>query len=135
MNKNFQLSSLILQFRGAFTLLEMLVVIGIISIMLGVASVSYSTAQKKARDAKRKTDLHAMQNALEQCYAVNSSSYPIITGGGSTSIAEDCPVAGGPDLTITDPTAKTYTVSTSLTAYDISVVLEDGTTFRIVSQQ
>ncbi|NCO89124.1 type II secretion system protein, partial [Candidatus Roizmanbacteria bacterium] len=44
-----------LQLKKAFTLLEILVVIGIISIMVAMGTASYSTAQKKARDAKRKT--------------------------------------------------------------------------------
>ncbi|MCX7881309.1 MAG: prepilin-type N-terminal cleavage/methylation domain-containing protein [Patescibacteria group bacterium] len=68
---NFQFSK-----KKAFTLLEMLVVIGIIAIILSLGSVSYSTAQKKARDAKRKQDLKAIQNALEQYYSICGYQYP-----------------------------------------------------------
>lgn len=60
----------------AFTLLEILVVIGIIGILIGLGAVSYSTAQKKARDAKRKSDLKTIQNAMEQCYSINTYQYP-----------------------------------------------------------
>ncbi len=119
----------------AFTLLEMLVVIGIIAVLISMAVASYSTAQRKARDAKRKADLKAFQNAMEQCYSVNSYSYPNITGGGTTSISEDCPSANGPDLTITDPTNKTYSVTSSSTAYTVTINLEDGTNFSISNQQ
>jgi prepilin-type N-terminal cleavage/methylation domain-containing protein len=121
--------------KKAFTLLEMLVVIGIIGILVGLGAVSYSTAQKKARDAKRKQDLKAFQNAMEQCYAVNNYAYPIITGGGTTSISEDCPSSNGPDLTITDPSNKTYSVSSSTDSYSVSVALETGGTFTISNQQ
>src|SRR3989338_6984910 len=101
--------------KKAFTLLEMLVVVGIIAVLVSIGTSSYSTAQKKARDAKRQSDLKSFQNALEQCYSVNSYAYPTITGGGTTSITEDCPVAGATDLTITDPSTKTYTVSSTTT--------------------
>jgi len=40
--------------KRAFTLLEILVVIGIIAILVGLGSVSFSTAQKKARDTKKR---------------------------------------------------------------------------------
>jgi prepilin-type N-terminal cleavage/methylation domain-containing protein len=60
----------------AFTLLEVLVVIGIIAILLGMGATSYSTAQKKARDAKRKDDLKIIQNALEQYYSICGYQYP-----------------------------------------------------------
>ena len=40
-----------------------------------MGTVSYSTAQKKARDATRRGDMKAIQNALEQYYA-NNSQYP-----------------------------------------------------------
>jgi prepilin-type N-terminal cleavage/methylation domain-containing protein len=65
--------------RG-FTLLELLVVIGIIGILISIAAVGYSGAQKRTRDARRKSDLVAIQNAMEQAYS-NSGSflYPACT--------------------------------------------------------
>ncbi len=127
--KNFQL-------REAFTLLELLVVIGIISVLLAFGAVSYSTAQKKSRDAKRKGDLQALQKVLEQCYSVNTYSYPAITGTGTTSVTADCTAQGGPSITITDPTTKTYTVTGGSGAtYQVQITLEDSTTISISQQQ
>lgn len=60
----------------AFTLLELLVVIGIIGVLMALATVAYSTAQIGGRNARRKQDLIAIQNALEQYYSVNSFLYP-----------------------------------------------------------
>jgi len=62
--------------KSGFTLLELLVVIGIIAVLVGIGSVSYSTAQKKARDAKRKGDLQAIHKALEEYYSICGYQYP-----------------------------------------------------------
>ncbi|OGK14615.1 hypothetical protein A3C98_00140 [Candidatus Roizmanbacteria bacterium RIFCSPHIGHO2_02_FULL_37_15] len=70
------------QIKRGFTLLEMLVVIGIISILIGIGAVSYSTAQKKARDSKRKLDIGAIKNAMEQYYSLCNGSYPAAAAGG-----------------------------------------------------
>ncbi len=59
-----------------FTLLELLVVISIISILVALGAASYSTAQKKGRDAKRKGDLRAVSAAMEQYYSVCGNVYP-----------------------------------------------------------
>lgn len=72
-----------LQKKG-FTLLEMLIVLGIIAILLSVMTISFSAAQKKTRDAKRKSDLKMIQNAFEQYYAICGYSYPTSLG---TSVA------------------------------------------------
>ncbi|MDZ7586198.1 MAG: prepilin-type N-terminal cleavage/methylation domain-containing protein [Patescibacteria group bacterium] len=59
-----------------FTLLELLVTISIIGILIGIGSVSFSTAQKKGRDSRRQGDLAAVQKAMEQCYALDTE-YPV----------------------------------------------------------
>lgn len=69
-----------IQKLAGFTLLELLVVISIIVILVTIGMSSYSTAQKKGRDAKRKSDLKEIQTALEQYYAVCGYQYPLITG-------------------------------------------------------
>jgi prepilin-type N-terminal cleavage/methylation domain-containing protein len=60
----------------AFSLLELLVVVGIISVLLAIIASSYSTAQKKTRDAKRASDLKTIQQAAEQYYSVCGYQYP-----------------------------------------------------------
>lgn len=59
-----------------FTLLELLVVIGIISMLVGVLSVSYNAMQKRGRDSRRRSDIRAVQEALEQYYVENTYVYP-----------------------------------------------------------
>lgn len=122
--------------KKSFTLLEMLVVIGIIAILVSLGFASYSTVQKKARDAKRKGDLSAMQKVLEQCYSINNYTYPAITGNDTTSASTNCTSLGGPSITFTDPTTKTYTVTGGAGAtYSVSVTLEDTVVYRISNQQ
>lgn len=57
--------------RG-FSLIELMVVISIIAILVAVGTVSFTTAQKRARNASRRGAVKAMQDAFEQYYAVNT---------------------------------------------------------------
>lgn len=85
--------------KKGFTLLEILVVIGIIAILVALGATSYSTAQKKARDARRKSDLKSIQNALEQYYSICNFQYPF-SGTGNLSGSLTC----GSTTLITYPT-------------------------------
>ncbi len=81
-------------FSKSFTLLEMLVVIGIIAVIVSFGFASYSTAQKKSRDAKRKQDLKAIQNAFEQYYSICNYKYPTslpAAGNKLTATTTNCP--------------------------------------------
>lgn len=53
--------------RG-FTLIELLTVITILGILTTVVSVNVSSSRKQARDARRKSDIKAIQTALELYY-------------------------------------------------------------------
>lgn len=59
-----------------FTLLELLVVIGIIGILVSIGSVAFTAAQARSRDTKRRGDLDALSKALEQYNAENNGQYP-----------------------------------------------------------
>lgn len=62
--------------KNGFTLFELLVSISIIGILTALASLAFSGAQKKARDARRVQDIKAIQVAAEQYYSQNAYSYP-----------------------------------------------------------
>ena len=68
------------QFNNGFTLIELLVVIAIIAILISAATISWTNAQQKGRDAKRKTDLKAVQQALEVYFQTNRQ-YPSSSSG------------------------------------------------------
>lgn len=62
--------------KKGFTLIELLVVISIIGILASLLLAKYTTAEKVARDAQRKSDLNQYRIALENFAAVNGSLYP-----------------------------------------------------------
>src|SRR3989339_1716963 len=119
--------------KKGFTLLEMLVVIGIIAILVSLGFASYSTVQKKARDAKRQGDLKAVQQVMEQCYSVNSFVYPTISGTGTISAI--CDADASINFSITDPLDTDPYRYTYTQGYSISADLETGTTFSVSNQQ
>lgn len=61
-----------------FTLIELLVVIAIIGVLATFIVASFSNAQEKSRDARRKSDLDAIKKALElaKSDSTNGSYYP-----------------------------------------------------------
>lgn len=73
-----------LRSRG-YTLFELMVVIAITSLLIAVAAAAYSTVQKKARDAKRRSDLNLIQRAEEQ-YKAQYSAYDSAIGGFTSGV-------------------------------------------------
>jgi prepilin-type N-terminal cleavage/methylation domain-containing protein len=65
--------------RPGFTLVELLVVVSIIGFLATLAMVSVSVSAKKARDARRRTDLRQIQKAVE-LYNDENQSYPNTSG-------------------------------------------------------
>ncbi|MDO8743193.1 MAG: prepilin-type N-terminal cleavage/methylation domain-containing protein [Candidatus Azambacteria bacterium] len=63
-----------------FTLLELLVVIGIIGLLSSIIVVNLTGARKKARDVKRVADIRTIQTALESYYGKNGQ-YPTAIQG------------------------------------------------------
>lgn len=133
----------------AFTLLELLVVIGIIAIIVSLGFASYSTTQKKVRDAKRKSDLKEIQNALEQYYAVCGSEYPdevsstyCPDGAIDTSIVCNSPSLIIMDNVPTDPkTGNSYCYDlgpnrdTYILSTEVGAMETESTQFRLENRQ
>ena len=61
--------------KKGFTFIEILVVVTIIGLLTTVATVSYRSANRKARDNKRKSDIEQVRAALEM-YRADNSQYP-----------------------------------------------------------
>ncbi len=111
-----------------FTLFELLVSISIIGILVAVASVSYSGAQKKARDARRKEDMMTIQKAAEQYYSLSNYNYPSqssYSAGtkwvvGTQTVLESYPK----DPKHTSP--YIYGATASTTAYCVCALMDDS---------
>ena len=93
----------------AFTLLELLVVIGIIAVLVSLATVAYSSAQKGSRDSRRQSDMKSIQSALEVYYSENTYVYPATCSDAGTYIKSPWPV---------DPINADESVYTELCADD-----------------
>lgn len=78
--------------RG-FTLVELLVVISIIAILSVIGITIFSSAQKAARDAKRRADLKAIANALEQ-FKTATGNYPQVANTGGPWFCENSETNG-----------------------------------------
>ena len=93
------------QLRSGFTLVELLVVIAIISFLVAAATYSWTNAQQKGRDGRRKADLKAVQQTLE-LYFQTWGKYPAAgTGADAGKIA--CNTGTNP-TTNGDNTAKAW---------------------------
>lgn len=104
--------------RG-FTLFELLVSISIIAILTALATISFSNAQRKARDTKRIQDIDAVKKALEMYYSNNSYAYP----------------SDLDDLTETDPAyLEKIPVDPKGGDYEYTYTGTDGNTFCFCAQ-
>lgn len=74
--------------RG-FTLIELLVVIAIIAVLAALILAALSSAQKGARDSRRKSDLNQYKTALAQ-YNGDKNLYPTQTPATIASGNEPC---------------------------------------------
>ena len=70
--------------KKGFTLVEMLVVATIIALLSAAGFVSYATANRNARNGKRKADLEQVRAALE-LYRSDNGSYADTNGAGSAA--------------------------------------------------
>ena len=62
---NYELPTTYSKVKQGFTLIELLVVIAIIGILASFAIASFTSAQAKGRDSRRKADVDAIKKALE----------------------------------------------------------------------
>lgn len=70
-----------IKFAKGFTLIEMLVVIGLLGVLVSILLVTVNPfgQLQKSNDAKRKSDLESLQRALDMYYQDNGS-YPASSG-------------------------------------------------------
>lgn len=87
--------------KKGFTLIELIVVITIIAILVAAISISWIKAQEKSRDGRRKSDLKAVQQALDT-YFETTNSFPEATGDGKIKCSEQ--VVSGPSSYYQDST-------------------------------
>ena len=100
-----------------FTLIELMVVVAIIAILALLASALFRTAQQRARNSRRTSDLKAIQKVLEQNYDAMKNDYP-----GLADVTNE--FAGG--AIPVDPLSHTYS--------GVAAVVDGVSTYKIVAQ-
>lgn len=119
--------------RRGFTLIELLVVIVIISILSAAAVSSFTNSQRRARDARRRSDVKAIQDASEQYYSTcnaypaSAADFVTVTAGcaAGSGIGQFVQAGSGLAYPLDPRSGNTYrVVSASSTAYRVCAQLE-----------
>lgn len=81
--------------QQGFTLIELLVVIGILAILLAITLIAINPARQfaQANDTKRRSDVNAILNAIDQYAADHSGTLPAGVSGLAADTATE--IAGG----------------------------------------
>ena len=112
--------------QGGFTLLELLIVIVIIGILALLIIPNITSAPKKARDTKRKTDITTVRKGLEE-YFVNNNVYPNALTDlqtGSAPIMKVLPIDPKANPNV-DPYTYDYVVANANSTYTLTACLEN----------
>lgn len=113
--------------RGGFTLIEILIVVAIIAILSSIVLVGIGPTEQLGRDARRVSDLHSIQTALELYYA-KIGSYP----GALSDLTSD--IIGANAIPVDPATKQSYGYSTPSgnQSYLLSATLENknGSAFQ-----
>lgn len=85
--------------QKGFTLIELLVVIGILAVLLSITLIAINPGRQfqQANDTKRRSDVNAILNAINQYMADNNGSLP--TGIASCTQAAPCTLTNDPSVT------------------------------------
>ena len=118
--------------QGGFTLLELLIVIVIIGILALLIIPNITSAPKKARDTKRKTDITTIRKGLEE-YFVNNNVYPASSGVvGTSGVLAELQAGSAPIMKTlpTDPKGSpwqqyTYVPANTNSTYTLDACLEN----------
>ena len=102
-----------------FTLIELLVVIAIIGILSSVVLASLNSARRKARDARRVSDMGQLQLALEMYYNDNTA-YPLTADTLSPLVTDGFL----PILPVDPSNSSDYPYSSDGTTYCVGTTLE-----------
>lgn len=107
--------------------MELLVVIGIMIILMAMATVGYTQVQRNSLDARRKADLEIIRQALELCKS-ESGEYPNLISG-----LLDANTCGGivplKEIPVDPKSGENYVYSSETTVtYTIEATLSDGVT-------
>ncbi|MDD2516229.1 MAG: prepilin-type N-terminal cleavage/methylation domain-containing protein [Candidatus Gracilibacteria bacterium] len=88
--------------KGGFTLIELIVVIGILIILSTIGFISYSGYLATARDSQRKADLSLISNSLKKISMQGADILGLVKDGSNTGTGAGKFFLKGKDLTTSD---------------------------------
>jgi len=100
--------------QSGFTIVELLIVIVVIGILAALVITTYAGIQAKARNAKRQTDMNAVQTQLEAYFAQNGN-YPTYANL-SSSTWDTTNLKSLDQGALHDPSSSSTGITLSLTA-------------------
>ena len=104
--------------ESGWTLVEMMIVISLVVVMAGIATISYGTAVTRSREAVLKEDLFRMRDAIDQYFA-DRTEYP----GSLDMLVTEGYLRALPDDPFTDSSTTWQTI---MADYDPSNPLSQG---------
>jgi general secretion pathway protein G len=125
------------KYHGGFSLIELLVVATIMIVITTIGLVSYAQSSRNSRNAKRKTDLESVRQALV-LYKNDISTYPdpVASDGTNAAFVEILNSASAENIadyisfdSIEDPKSPTYdyTYSSGGSTFELCATLETKT--------
>ncbi len=107
----------------AFTIMELLIVLGVLSLMAGFVLVTFPAGGRKARDTQRRSDLKQYQTALEVYADKHSGLYPgSVPSSNLVDVCSSLTISACPD----DPVAgSNYKYEATTTDYYLWAQLEN----------
>jgi len=124
--------------RIGFTLLEVLLVVSIVGLLSSAVFINFSLQIKKSHDAKRKTDVHELQVALETYYTdqgyyppgLPPAGQPLTSPDGQTvylSRIQKDPMEKDPLLYVYNATPSSMPISYDICAFKLESIPDDRT--------
>lgn len=116
--------------RAGFTLIELLVVIAIIGILTTLIMTNLSGARERARDARRKSDLRAVQQSLRLYYNDNQS-FPLTADFPAAGASFN---SGGATPTVYLSSVPADPSSTAASTVEYGYLSQAGANYLLVAQ-
>ncbi len=104
--------------ESGWTIIEMMVVISLMTVLAGIATIGYTTAMTRSREAVLKEDLFRMRDAIDQYYA-DRTEYP----GSLDMLVSEGYIRAVPEDPFTESNATWQTI---MADYDPSNPLSQG---------
>ncbi len=112
--------------KKGFTLVEIMIVVGIIAILAGIFLVGSSQFRNSANDARRKADVQKIAAYVNLCLTKKPSA---TYGSDYSSYAQlaTCSGIASASIPVDPTTAAAYTIS----ATQVTATLSDGTSYSV----